>query len=302
MASLLFCKSIENDMKKECLSLFVCIALLSACKSGPFNLIKPASPHQAYERKLISSGLNHTVMGAAWITKAQQSLQSGLSINLPYQEKGYFAADRVETAVFSVNLKKGQQLNIKLDRKPAEIFKVYVDVLEQVDNSTPRLIASVDTLGNPLNIPVNKTGVYFIRLQPELLTSAEYTLSLTTGPSLNFPLKAGRSNQIQSFFGDGRDANTRKHEGIDIFAAHRTPVIAVASGRVTAVNENNLGGKVVWFRPDGKDYTLYYAHLDEQTVTSGQQVKYGDTLGRMGNTGNAKTTAPHLHFGIYTSN
>lgn len=59
---------------------------------------------------------------------------------------------------------------------------------------------------------------------------------------------------------------------------------------------------MVWFRPRGKDYTLYYAHLDEQTVGAGQDVVLGDTLGLMGNTGNAKTTPPHLHFGIYTNN
>ena len=54
-------------------------------------------------------------------------------------------------------------------------------------------------------------------------------------------------------------------------------------------------------RPDNKDFNLYYAHLDEQTVTDGQRVSIGDTLGRMGNTGNARTTPPHLHFGIYTN-
>ncbi|MDO7742513.1 MAG: M23 family metallopeptidase [Pedobacter sp.] len=37
-------------------------------------------------------------------------------------------------------------------------------------------------------------------------------------------------------------------------------------------------------------------------AVEGQQVKSGDTLGLMGNTGNAKTTSPHLHFGIYTPN
>ncbi|MET0243337.1 MAG: M23 family metallopeptidase, partial [Flavitalea sp.] len=36
-----------------------------------------------------------------------------------------------------------------------------------------------------------------------------------------------------------------------------------------------------------------------QLVKDGQQVRTGDTLGLMGNTGNARTTAPHLHFGIY---
>lgn len=288
-------------MKGIFLGFLVIGTLLASCKSGPFNLIKPASPHQAYERKLISAGLDRTVMGSAWINKAQQSLQEGLPISLPYQERGYFAPDRIEAAVFNVNLQRGQQLNIKLDRKPSERFKVYVDLHESADDAIPKLIASADTLGNPLKIAINKTGVYTVRLQPELLSSGEYTLSLTTGPSLNFPLKAGRANQIQSIFGDGRDGNTRKHEGIDIFAPFRTPVIAVAKGRVTAVNENKLGGKVVWLRPEGKDFTLYYAHLDEQTVGIGDQVNYGDTLGRMGNTGNAKTTPPHLHFGIYTN-
>jgi hypothetical protein len=58
---------------------------------------------------------------------------------------------------------------------------------------------------------------------------------------------------------------------------------------------------VVWLRPDGKDYTLYYAHLDEQLAQPGQSVQPGDTIGLVGNTGNAISTSPHLHFGIYTS-
>jgi hypothetical protein len=44
---------------------------------------------------------------------------------------------------------------------------------------------------------------------------------------------------------------------------------------------------------------LYYAHLDEQLVSDGQRVRRGDTIGLVGNTGNAATTSPHLHFGIY---
>ncbi|RYG22078.1 MAG: M23 family metallopeptidase [Chitinophagaceae bacterium] len=284
---------------------FVCFALslfLCACKSGPFNLIKPASPHEAYQRKLVSAGLDQTYMGETWITKAHQSFGKAVAIDLPYQERGYFAAEKIDAAVLSFNLQRGQKLTVKVERKLADRFKLYVDLLQQTENNVPKLLGSIDTLGNPLEIAIDKSGIYLIRLQPELLSSGEYTLSLTTGPSLKFPLKDAKANQIRSVFGDGRDGNTRKHEGIDIFAPFRTPVIAVSSGRVTAVNENNLGGKVVWFRPDGKDYTLYYAHLDEQIVSGGQLVKYGDTLGRMGNTGNAKTTAPHLHFGIYTNN
>ena len=45
--------------------------------------------------------------------------------------------------------------------------------------------------------------------------------------------------------------------------------------------------------------SLYYAHLDSIATQSGKKVKIGDTLGFVGNTGNAKYTPPHLHFGIY---
>jgi peptidoglycan LD-endopeptidase LytH len=57
----------------------------------------------------------------------------------------------------------------------------------------------------------------------------------------------------------------------------------------------------VWLKLPDKNITLYYAHLDKQLVREGQEVKKGETLGTVGNTGNAKHTASHLHFGIYTS-
>ncbi|MEJ2541370.1 MAG: M23 family metallopeptidase, partial [Gemmatimonadota bacterium] len=39
--------------------------------------------------------------------------------------------------------------------------------------------------------------------------------------------------------------------------------------------------------------------LDSQVVRRGQRVQIGDTLGFVGNTGNARTTPPHLHYGVY---
>jgi murein DD-endopeptidase MepM/ murein hydrolase activator NlpD len=176
-----------------------------------------------------------------------------------------------------------------------------MDVWEILDDQTTKLIASADTLDSSLSIDVDENRSYLLRLQPELLRSGSYTLEISTGPSLSFPVKTtGSKPRIESFFGDGRDANTRRHEGIDIFDAFHTPVIASANGTVTRVDENKLGGLVVMMRPEGKNYTLYYAHLDKQIAKEGQQVVVGDTLGLMGKTGNAATTPPHLHFGIYT--
>jgi peptidoglycan LD-endopeptidase LytH len=115
--------------------------------------------------------------------------------------------------------------------------------------------------------------------------------------SLAFPVLDINSNAIKSFWGDNRDGGTRLHKGVDIFAPRNTPVTAVANGVITRTGTNNLGGKVVWLFAEGKSF--YYAHLDSQLVSTGNLVDVGDTLGLVGNTGNAKHTPPHLHFGIY---
>jgi len=272
-----------------------------SCKTGSVNLFKAASPHEQYQKKLVNAGLDKTAMGAAWLNAASLSRQKALNIDIPYQEKGYFAADQVPATAYKFSATKGQKLNIKLNKVPSANALIYIDVWYNSDQ-TQKLIASADTLNNPIVFDIDETGTYLIRLQPELLQNISYELEITAGPSLAFPVQSKKTSSIKSYWGDGRDNNARKHEGVDIFGNFRTPVLAISEGTVTRVNENNLGGKVVWMRPKGKDYTLYYAHLDEQIAVEGQEVKVGDTLGLMGNTGNARTTPTHLHFGIYTSN
>ncbi|WP_285008968.1 M23 family metallopeptidase [Pedobacter faecalis] len=274
---------------------------LQACRTGPINLFKAASPHDAYQRKLVSSGLDRTAMGAQWISAAEQSRTRALRINVPFKESGYFAAEKVPAVAYTFEAVRGQKLTLSLTKTPAEGFMIYMDLWELRDDREAKLVASADTVGSPISLEASRATTYMLRLQPELLRSGSYTLQITAGPSLDYPTASSKQHRIQSFFGDGRDANTRKHQGVDIFAPRRTPALAVAEGTVLRVNENNLGGRVVWLRPSGKDYTVYYAHLDEQIAREGQSVKPGDTLGLIGNTGNAKTTAPHLHFGIYTS-
>ncbi|RYF90824.1 MAG: M23 family metallopeptidase [Chitinophagaceae bacterium] len=117
--------------------------------------------------------------------------------------------------------------------------------------------------------------------------------------ALIFPI-AGKAS-IGSYWGDERDAGARKHEGIDIFAARGTPVVAVADGYVLQVANDGIGGKSVTIQSDDYTWRSYYAHLDAQHVQMGQLVKKGMQIGTVGNTGNAKTTSPHLHFGIYDS-
>lgn len=99
-----------------------------------------------------------------------------------------------------------------------------------------------------------------------------------------------------------RRGRARRHEGQDIFAPRGTPVVAAASGVIVHVGENRLGGHTVSVLGAG-GRTYYYAHLDRYVAADhiGADVGRGTVIGYVGNTGNARTTPPHLHFGVYTA-
>ena len=85
------------------------------------------------------------------------------------------------------------------------------------------------------------------------------------------------------------------HAGIDLKAAERTPVYAIASGDVVAVDRQSLG-KLMIKLPDGK--RLIYLHLSRIDVHEGQSVSIGDPLGLSGSKG---TDSPHLHIEVRTN-
>lgn len=94
----------------------------------------------------------------------------------------------------------------------------------------------------------------------------------------------------------------RSHEGTDIFADRGTPVVSLADGTVKALRrtDSGLGGLYVsiWVGPQQH---WYYAHLDQVVpgLSRGDRVGEGQQLGTVGNSGNARTTPPHLHIGYY---
>jgi murein DD-endopeptidase MepM/ murein hydrolase activator NlpD len=93
-------------------------------------------------------------------------------------------------------------------------------------------------------------------------------------------------------------AGYRKHQGVDIFAISGTPVYAVVNGIVEEKAVNPLGGNKLWIRSPGDNWRYYYAHLSGYApgISNGSRVKKGQVIGYVGNTGNARTTPPHLHF------
>jgi murein DD-endopeptidase MepM/ murein hydrolase activator NlpD len=90
------------------------------------------------------------------------------------------------------------------------------------------------------------------------------------------------------------------HHGDDIFAALGTPVVAVARGTLNRVGWEEIGGWRLWVR-DRSGNEFYYAHLSGYSprVLHERQVGAGEVIGFVGNTGDAFTTPPHLHFEIH---
>lgn len=114
------------------------------------------------------------------------------------------------------------------------------------------------------------------------------------------PVRGVARASLRSSFGEPRSGH-RRHEGIDIFARRGTPVVAAADGEVVRIGTTDrLGGNTVWVAGRGARL-YYYAHLDRfaPRLRVGQRVDAGDRLGFVGNTGNARHTPPHLHFGVY---
>jgi murein DD-endopeptidase MepM/ murein hydrolase activator NlpD len=115
------------------------------------------------------------------------------------------------------------------------------------------------------------------------------------------PVSGVRAAQVKDTWGAARGGG-RSHEGQDIFARRGTEVYSATEGYVVRVGENALGGKTVFVHgPGGRSY--YYAHLDDYApgLGVGDYVTPDTLLGYVGDTGNAKGTPPHLHFGVYTS-
>jgi murein DD-endopeptidase MepM/ murein hydrolase activator NlpD len=91
----------------------------------------------------------------------------------------------------------------------------------------------------------------------------------------------------------------RLHEGIDIFAAMGTPVRAPVDGRVR-ISNGGLGGLAVYVVQPNRTY-WYMAHLSAlgDGIAEGVEVRTGDIVGRVGDSGNARGGAAHLHFEIH---
>lgn len=237
---------------------------------------------------------------AIWKKEFENALFDSVAIALPYSETGNFSAEAFPVYSYELTLDQGEQLQVVVKTDSTDAL-VFVDLYEQKEDPLPifeHIKSSKYSAGN-LQQEITAPGVYKLLIQPEIAANTPFEIQIYKQPVYTFPVAAKGNSAVQSFWGASRDAGRRSHEGIDIFAARGTPVVAATEGRISSTGNKGLGGKQVWLRDRKRGNSLYYAHLDSIIATPGMKVSRGDTLGLVGNSGNARTTAPHLHFGIY---
>lgn len=121
--------------------------------------------------------------------------------------------------------------------------------------------------------------------------------------ALQWPLPvAGTITSPQGYRTDPITGETSYHSGTDIAVPEGTPILAAADGTVTIANAlDSWGGSYGYYVKidHGGGLTTLYAHCSSICVTTGQQVKAGEVIAYVGQTGRA--TGPHLHFEVHSS-
>ena len=264
------------------------------------GLLDHRPPRERYVDALKNAGLGDAALAVDWVTAGERALRAAPLVTSPHEEQGYLEPGEPAAIALRVRVRRGQEVTLEMQLPGDTTTTLFLDAwsLDTDSANAFDLLEAADSGQRTLSLTPRREGEVILRAQPELLRGGRFRAILRLSPTLAFPVQPGTERDIGSKFGAPRDAGSRSHHGIDIFAKRGTPVVAAAPGVVNRVNETPIGGKVVWLR-DVLGNSLYYAHLDSQAVSSGMRVEIGDTIGFVGNTGNARTTPPHLHFGVY---
>lgn len=158
---------------------------------------------------------------------------------------------------------------------------ILTEINSKIDVLTSKVKAQEQSLGELYGIAVDKDK------------------QLSCIPAIK-PVRDLETRRIASYYGYRVDPIykvRRFHKGIDFSAPIGTEIVATGDGKVTEVHKGASGGYGRHVEIDhGYEYSTLYAHMHKIIVKEGQQVKRGQVIGYVGNSG--KSSGPHLHYEV----
>jgi peptidoglycan LD-endopeptidase LytH len=141
---------------------------------------------------------------------------------------------------------------------------------------------------------------------PEAKPAAPSEPVITPAPAtgamrMMIPVSGVGPHQLRDTFSDARSEG-RTHNAIDIMAGRGTPVLAAADGVIRKFFYSARGGNTIYQLNQEGNMVFYYAHLESYAsgLFEGKQVKRGEVIAYVGDTGNAGAGNYHLHFAVWT--
>ena len=213
---------------------------------------------------------------------------------------------------------ENQQL-VEVNQELAETVAAVQERLDEFEERTARLalaagmeVAPVESAdqtgrtdrvgsGGPYDRLPGTPDTLFLQgdLIGEKLAGIEETLHKQSLVLVATPSIAPAAGLMTDGFGRRRDPFTGRrafHRGLDISARRGTPVFAPADGVVVFSGRNGGLGRTVRIA-HGFGFTTVYGHLDSIVVEPGDEIRRGDEIGALGNSG--RSTGPHLHYEVH---
>ena len=289
-------------MKRPTAAVLLALALSLACARGEFPPLAAAGARVAPPRAAATT-VPVLVPGVTADTAGERAgrdaLTSAAPSGVPLLEALYLPSAPSSARAWRLTLSSGQLLDIQLEPIGDAVAPAILDVLEHVPPDDYRLVAGGRAGLSNLIFEAPRSGSYVLRVRSGVGRGGRYRLAVLASQGIVFPVAGCDASAIRGSYGDARAGGSRDHDGVDIFAPAGTPVVAAANAVVSRVETSGTGGRVIWAVDSVRNLSYFYAHLQRQLVRRGARIAAGDTVGTVGNSGNARGSSPHLHFGVY---
>lgn len=189
---------------------------------------------------------------------------------------------------------KNKNINPELEKKAEEAEKKN----KIIENPQPVKIGKDEEITSEVIEPKNETEK---KLVPKTTTADKRKIEIEANRPVFFP--AEKKYPITSHYSKSRThpvlRKKQPHNGVDFGAPKGTPVFAPADGVVEIARYSKSAGNWVMVNHQN-GYKTVFMHFDKCSTREGQQVKRGQVIGYVGNTG--YSTGPHLHYEVRYNN